>query len=978
MESRETMSRAHQHQEHSDAESLLAHADFLRALVSRLVVDQSTADDILQATWLSALKHPPRAGGSVRAWLYRVAQNHVRQLHRGDGRRSAREQEVRRSAQVPSAADIVERESARRTVVDAVVGLPEHYREVILLRFYEDLPPRKVARTLGIPVETVRSRTRRGLALLRQHLDGEYGDDRKSWTVALLPLLVRPSAPALVSGTTLVVCATALFVAGGLLLGWDLLAGTGGLQAEAVHPGLVALAPPLAPVEIQPAAPPGSRAAPLVPANTLSAPAAPASTPTPTASLAGRVVDSTGAAVLGAEVLAFGGARPTLQQDHRGATTTAPIARAQSGADGQFELAGLPLEFYLRAQRDDLVSVAGLVGTLSGAQSLAEVELVVTPGLSVTGRVVTPDGTPVPDCRLELRTVARRGFVRPTAHADLVTGAMAVFATTTDAEGQFRLRHLPAAKHFLHARHPDFAPGQQYVLPGEPGALEIELPPGARSRVRVTDSEGQPLEGCSIAWISEDQIPATARTDAQGRALLPAVPIESRGHILAQHPGLAPTYSPALDAGGAVLLRLTPAQEISGTVIDEEGLAVSGAHVEARAGAWSVNDEFPTASRAHQARGAVRTDAAGRFRLGGLGDGVHHLTATVPGSRVPGATGAATPGQDPVRLVVGSDAPGTVSLRGQVRDARSGAPITAFVLSARGPGDTRLAEVIESPSGEFEVALPAREHGAAGTWTIVVRAEGCAPWDLSAREFSAASGPLEIELFPSRNLHVVLRDARDQPVANARIVISDLRGRPVIANMSEGIWMGSILVGPSGEARLSGLPARPLLLQVRVPELPRLPSFEVDLTSEQSTAPRELLLPYDLSSPRRTVTVNLRGDAHRVPLRVEVFDEPGTLVAGWIARHDDEGKLHVAKPMRHLVVRYDEHGHLTHRGQAWLPADHLTQDLGAQLVESDDEHALFRAHVPLAPCRVVVTLPSGEVVVGQLPRDAASVLLELP
>ena len=217
MEARETMSSA---QTHRDAESLLAHGDFLRALVARLVSDDSTADDIVQATWLSALKHPPRTGGSARAWLYRVAQNHVRQLRRGEGRRRAREQEPRPSLQVPSPADIVERESARRAVVDAVVELGEPYRSTILLRFYEDLPPRKVAKVLGVPVETVRTRTRRGLEQLRQRLDGEYGNDRESWSRAVMPLLLlRPAAPAVLPVSALVVAAT---VACCLFFAWRL------------------------------------------------------------------------------------------------------------------------------------------------------------------------------------------------------------------------------------------------------------------------------------------------------------------------------------------------------------------------------------------------------------------------------------------------------------------------------------------------------------------------------------------------------------------------------------------------------------------------------------------------------------------------------------------------------------------------------------------------------------------------------------
>ena len=131
---------------HYNPELLLEHADFVRTLCRRLVFDEDAAKDVAQETWLSALKHPPRADRPVRAWLSKVARNHVLQSRRAAQRRVAREQAQVRDAGVPSTADIVERESARRSVVAAVVALGEPYRSTILLRYYEDLPPREVAR----------------------------------------------------------------------------------------------------------------------------------------------------------------------------------------------------------------------------------------------------------------------------------------------------------------------------------------------------------------------------------------------------------------------------------------------------------------------------------------------------------------------------------------------------------------------------------------------------------------------------------------------------------------------------------------------------------------------------------------------------------------------------------------------------------------------------------------------------------------
>src|SRR5262249_20820531 len=49
------------------------------------------------------------------------------------------------------------------------------------------LPPRAVARQLGIPVETVRTRLKRAMAQLRARLDRHEGGGRAAWCALLLP-----------------------------------------------------------------------------------------------------------------------------------------------------------------------------------------------------------------------------------------------------------------------------------------------------------------------------------------------------------------------------------------------------------------------------------------------------------------------------------------------------------------------------------------------------------------------------------------------------------------------------------------------------------------------------------------------------------------------------------------------------------------------------------------------------------------------
>ena len=50
-------------------QDLLANADFVSRLSRRLVFDEHRSDDVVQETWLAALRAPPEEGRPVRSWL---------------------------------------------------------------------------------------------------------------------------------------------------------------------------------------------------------------------------------------------------------------------------------------------------------------------------------------------------------------------------------------------------------------------------------------------------------------------------------------------------------------------------------------------------------------------------------------------------------------------------------------------------------------------------------------------------------------------------------------------------------------------------------------------------------------------------------------------------------------------------------------------------------------------------------------------
>lgn len=168
-----------------DPEILLTHGDFVRELARRILIDSSAADDVTQDAYVKACERPPKS--KIRAWFYTVTRNLA--FDRIRRARTRRDREVRavRSESVPSAADVYEREGARRRIVDAVLSLNEPYKSVILLRFFEDLQPREAARRLNIPIETFRTQQKRAMQQLRARLDSEFGGRGNVYSI-LIPL----------------------------------------------------------------------------------------------------------------------------------------------------------------------------------------------------------------------------------------------------------------------------------------------------------------------------------------------------------------------------------------------------------------------------------------------------------------------------------------------------------------------------------------------------------------------------------------------------------------------------------------------------------------------------------------------------------------------------------------------------------------------------------------------------------------------
>ncbi|HTF89483.1 MAG TPA: RNA polymerase sigma factor, partial [Planctomycetota bacterium] len=207
-------------------EGWLTHAAALRALAAALTSDASEAQDLVQETWLRALRREdPR--DRPRSWWSAILRNLARDRAREQRQRAHNERQAAREEHLPSEVEVLERLEIAQRVAAEVTRLDEPYRTAIHLRYFEGLSPEEIAQRSQAPLETVRARLRRGLALLRERMDRACGGDRSAWSVSLASIAFRgePSSLATVGGSLIsmggivVLAKIALGVAAAAVLG---------------------------------------------------------------------------------------------------------------------------------------------------------------------------------------------------------------------------------------------------------------------------------------------------------------------------------------------------------------------------------------------------------------------------------------------------------------------------------------------------------------------------------------------------------------------------------------------------------------------------------------------------------------------------------------------------------------------------------------------------------------------------------------
>jgi RNA polymerase sigma-70 factor (ECF subfamily) len=135
---------------------------------------EAIAEDVTQEVFLLLIREgggydPSR--GSVQAFLYGVARNHVLRVLERNRERIPLEEDVEPSTAAASdALANLTREEMLASVRQAVLALPAHYREVVVLCDLEEMDYAGAAAVLGCAVGTVRSRLHRARGLLLEKL----------------------------------------------------------------------------------------------------------------------------------------------------------------------------------------------------------------------------------------------------------------------------------------------------------------------------------------------------------------------------------------------------------------------------------------------------------------------------------------------------------------------------------------------------------------------------------------------------------------------------------------------------------------------------------------------------------------------------------------------------------------------------------------------------------------------------------------
>jgi RNA polymerase sigma-70 factor (ECF subfamily) len=713
-------------------EELLAHADWLRRLALHVVrgADGAEADDVLQETWVAALRSPPRRDRPAEPWLAEVLRNFARRALRAGRARRLRHERAEGPAPAVEVTPerLLERAEAQRQVVELVLALDEPFRSTVLLRYFEGLSAAEIARAQDVPPGTVRWRLKEGLDRLRAALEARPASDRRAWALLLSPLTQLPARPALGWKGGLVLAIQKKTVVAITVLVAALLAGGLAWRSSRRKPAPVARAVDSG----APARPPVFYPRIAIPVGDVAHDDA-----STAGSVEGQVVSTLdGAGVAGAELsFSHGEASLSLAADAQGRFRFAPTAA------GSYLLARVSAGGFLAFSPE--WGDSPIAFTLRPGERIRGVRLSLRPARTCKGSVVDEAGKPVAGAHLASWTPG------PTPLPLLGTDQ-------TDAEGRFEVAALEGA--MVEAHHAGRM-AREYIGFSMYSACTLALRLGPRREGaalaiagRVEDAEGRPVVGASLeAWanplLQQQAQHAFARgvSGEGGRfelAPLDAIPYRVNAAIA----GRQVASAAEVEAGARDLVLRVPAMgRLRGRVLDGD----SGAPVVS----FSVLVFRPGGPFGPTLWGAfTRYDPRGMFELEGVPAGPAQVAVAADG-RTPSEEQAAQVAAAPAPAVelAFTLRPGSL-IHGAVTDRATGQPLAGAKVAVEGRAGAAAvvpltAEARTGEDGRFELrGVPV------GLLSLVVVAPAHHGRILGGLELKAGQdlGPLAVDLAPTK------------------------------------------------------------------------------------------------------------------------------------------------------------------------------------------------------------------------------------
>lgn len=171
-----TVARAQKGDAAAFEQLVVTYRDQVFRLALRMCGNEADADEAAQDAFLSAWKGLPNFRGDSRfsTWLYQLTTHAAIDLLRRQKRRGETDDitEISVADSAPGPQQQAEQSETRQAVRDAMAQLTPEYRQIVVLRFLQELSYEEIAAALKLPPGTVKSRLNRAKAQLREILAG--------------------------------------------------------------------------------------------------------------------------------------------------------------------------------------------------------------------------------------------------------------------------------------------------------------------------------------------------------------------------------------------------------------------------------------------------------------------------------------------------------------------------------------------------------------------------------------------------------------------------------------------------------------------------------------------------------------------------------------------------------------------------------------------------------------------------------------